>query len=104
MTHALRFAVEYRIENFIVGFFLFAVATGLPEITSAIVSSLKGVPELSAGDLIGSTFVNTSLQIGLATFFAYKLPVEAALRSRLIQSGVAISAIMLILFFADPLS
>lgn len=101
VSNAVRFAVVYKIENFAVGFFIFAVATGIPEITSAIVSSAKKIPELSASNLIGSTFVNTCLQVGLAALVAYKLPIEVFLRKRLKATCLAISAIMIILVF-DP--
>ncbi len=99
VTNAIRFSILYQIESFAIGFFIFAVATGLPEITSAIVSSIKKVPELSAGDLIGSTFVNLSLQLGIASIIAKHLSVEDHLRNRLFQTILIVSAIMLALLF-----
>lgn len=99
VNNAVRFSVVYRIESFIIGFFIFAVATGLPEITSAAVSSFKKVPELSAGNLVGSTFVNLSLQLGIASILAEKLPVQLLLRNRLLQSSITVTIIMTILFF-----
>ncbi len=99
VANAVRFALVYRVESFIIGFFIFAVATGLPEITSATVSSLTKVPELSAGNLLGSSFVNLTLQLGIASILARKLPIELTLRSRLLQTSITITFIMAIVFF-----
>lgn len=99
VSNAVRFSVVFQIESFIIGFFLFAVATGLPEITSAAVSSFKEVPELSAGNLIGSTFVNLSLQLGIASILARKLVVEAALHARLLRTIGTVTFIMIALLF-----
>lgn len=99
VSSAIEVSIIYRIQSFVIGFFLFAVATGLPELTSAIVSSLEKVPELSSGDLIGSAFVNLSLQLGVAIFVARCLPIEEKIRDRLIQTTAAVLLIMVLLLF-----
>lgn len=94
VSNAIRLSNVYRIESFLVGFFIFALSTGLPEITSAIVSSLKGVPALSAGDLMGSTLVNLTLLLGISAIIAKNLVVETSLRKRLIMTMSLILTIM----------
>lgn len=101
--NAIRASILFKIESFAIGFFLFAISTSLPEIISAIVSSIKKVPELSAGDLMGSTLANISLLLGICALIAKKLPIEEALRSRIFLTMILCLAILAtVLFF--PLS
>jgi cation:H+ antiporter len=95
VKNAIGFSFIYGIESFTIGFFIFAISTGLPEISSAIVSSVKKVPELSAGDLLGSTFVNTSLILGIVTLVAKEIEIEKHLRKQLLGT---IGCIILIFF------
>jgi len=81
--NAIGFSVIYKIETFTIGFFIFAISTGLPEISSAVVSTIKKVPELSAGDLMGSTFVNISFILGITIFLAKEVEVHPDLRKKL---------------------
>ena len=52
------------IPSFLFGSVFMSVSTGLPEIATAVISAFEGVPELSAGDLAGSSFINLSLILG----------------------------------------
>lgn len=94
---AVRYAVGlseiFGIKLFTIGFFLFAISTGLPEISSAIVSSLKGIPELSAGDLMGSTFVNMSLILGVIALIGKSIEIDLSLRKELLWTIFLILAI-----------
>lgn len=96
---AVRFSEIFQIHGFIIGFLIFAMATNFPEIISAIVSSLEKVPEFSSGDLIGSTFVNLTLQLGIASIIAKKLPIEIALRNHLTRNIAFIFAVLTLLIF-----
>lgn len=58
-------ANKFRINEFILGFFILAIITSLPEISIALVSSNES-PELSVGNLIGATIVILTLVIGLS--------------------------------------
>jgi len=58
------------IPSFIFGAVFISVSTGLPEIATAIISAYEGVPGLSAGDIIGSSFVNLTLVLGAAVLTA----------------------------------
>ena len=63
-----------------------SVSTGLPEIFTALVSTMQKVPELSAGDIIGSSLVNMTLVLGLTALTARKIPIEEKSR-RLIKAS-----------------
>ncbi|NGX27541.1 MAG: Inner membrane protein YrbG [Chlamydiae bacterium] len=95
VQNAIGFSVIYGIERFTVGFFIFAISTGLPEMSAAIVSSIKKVPELSAGDLMGSTFVNVSLILGISILLAKKIEIPPDMRKKLFGT---IGLIVLIFF------
>lgn len=60
-----RIASKFRINEFILGFFVLAIITSLPEISIALASSNE-VPELSLGNLIGATIVLLTLVLGIS--------------------------------------
>lgn len=101
--HCVKYSVEFSLlfhfESFAIGFFLFAVSTGLPEISSAIVSSLEKVPELSAGDLIGSSFFNLTGILGLVILLSKKIEIIKALRKRMLVTTSIILVISISLLF-----
>ena len=80
VQNAIGFSDIFGISRFTIGFFIFAISTGLPEISSTIVASLKGVPELSSGTLMGSTFINLTLSMGIVVTLAKKIEIESQLR------------------------
>ncbi|MDY6789518.1 MAG: hypothetical protein SVV03_06180 [Candidatus Nanohaloarchaea archaeon] len=86
---SVRYAVEITevigISSFTVGFIIISIATGLPEITTAILSSLEGVAGLSAGDILGSSLVNLSLVLGITTVAAGKIAVDKKHESVLLK-------------------
>lgn len=54
-------------NEFIVSFFLVAVATSLPEIFVSLASSINKVPSLSLGNIIGANIINLTLILGLVS-------------------------------------
>jgi len=99
VRNALGVSAIYGIEKFTIGFFIFAIATGLPEICSAIVSSIQKVPQLSAGDLMGSTFVNISLILGISAIIAKEIEIESSLRKNISGTIALIVAIFIGILF-----
>lgn len=86
VRYALAFSSLFGIQQFTVGFLIFAVSTGLPEISDAVVSSLNGVPELSLGDLSGSTTINMSFILGILILVGKEIEVSPHLRKKLIRT------------------
>jgi cation:H+ antiporter len=70
-----------RLKEFVVAFFLVAIAGSLPNFFLGISSALYGIPELSLGDVIGGNLVDLTIAAGLAAIFARSLPV----RERVLQ-------------------
>lgn len=90
VKNAVCFSNIFGIARFTIGFFLFAISTGLPEISSAVISSIKGIPELSSGVLMGSTFVNLSLFLGLVALLSGKIKLEDYLEKNLLWTSLLI--------------
>ena len=70
-----------RVNEFIASFFIVGLATSTPEITVSINSAMRGVPELSLGNLLGASIVILSLLVGLAAILSGKLSINRLLRN-----------------------
>ena len=57
-------------KEFVVAFFVMAFAASLPNFFIGITSALKGIPQLSFGDIAGNNLVALTLAVGLAALFA----------------------------------
>jgi len=62
-------AARFRVSPLIVSLLIVAFGTNLPELVVSISSIRQGVPELSLGNLIGSSVVNITLVFAAATLF-----------------------------------
>jgi cation:H+ antiporter len=67
-----RIAIFLKWREFILAFFLMAFGVSIPNFFVAIMSGLKGVPELSFGDVIGGNIFDLSLALGLAAIVSKK--------------------------------
>ncbi|MEX0649811.1 MAG: hypothetical protein WD200_02335 [Candidatus Andersenbacteria bacterium] len=74
-----RLSLRFKINEFITAFFFLGIATSIPEIAVAVFSAIRGVPELSFGNLIGANIVILTFMIGLAAVFSGKLSVHKAI-------------------------
>lgn len=60
------FAKSIGVSEFIIGLTIVALGTSFPELVSSIISTLKGLPELTIGSLLGSNIANIGLILGLS--------------------------------------
>ncbi|MDN3506401.1 MAG: hypothetical protein P0S96_04150 [Simkaniaceae bacterium] len=95
VRYALGVSKIFGIHQFTIGFIIFAVSTGFPEISAAVVSTLKNVPELSVGDLMGSTFVNISLMLGILALMRERIEISLSLRNKLFKVIALLALIFL---------
>jgi cation:H+ antiporter len=65
-----RVALFLRLKEFVVGFFIMAFATSLPNLFVGITAALNKIPQLSFGEVIGGNIVDLSLVIGLAALLS----------------------------------
>ena len=66
VNYSVRVADIFNLNVLFIGFALISVSTGLPELSIAISSVLRGVTDISAGDILGSNVCDVSLVLGLA--------------------------------------
>lgn len=86
-------------SEFVVSFVLVGIATTLPEFFVGISSALRGAPELSLGNVIGSNIVNLTLVAGLIILFSKSVKVQERVIKRdiWIVFGLAILPIIFLL-------
>lgn len=81
-------------REFVVAFFVMAFVGTLPNLFVGISSALKGIPELSFGEIVGGNVVDMTLAVGLALLIGGKaLPV----RSKMVQASTLFTTIIAIL-------
>jgi len=100
VENAIGVSLSFGIERFSIGFFIFAISTGLPEISSSIISSVKDVPELSVGNLMGASLVNMTLILGVVLLMAKKIQVEGDLKIQLYKT----IGLILLIFIGTAIS
>ncbi len=72
----MRLSKALGIREFVVGFFVMASASSLPNLFLGLTSASRGVPELSLGDVFGNNFVAMTLAVIVAIIFAQKKEIE----------------------------
>ncbi len=70
LDSGIKIAAALGIPPMIVGLTAVALGTSLPELVTAVSATLKGVPDLSVGNIIGANIMNMSLVAGTATVIA----------------------------------
>ena len=97
----MRIAKYLGWREFVVAFLVMAFASSLPNLFVGIFSALKGIPQLSFGDIVGGNVIDLTLAIALAVFFAGgSIPAE----SRTVQTTsifTIISAILPLFLILD---
>lgn len=66
VTSGSALAAALGIPSVIIGLTIIAVGASLPELVTAIISSRKGVPDLSIGNIAGANILNLSMITGTA--------------------------------------
>jgi cation:H+ antiporter len=59
----------FRINEYIISFFLVAIGTSLPELVVDLTAIRKKQYEIAIGDILGSCIVDASLSIGIGPLF-----------------------------------
>ncbi len=62
-------ASKLKISTFLIGFFMVAFATSVPEIASTAYASFKNADGVAIGNILGSNVTNIALIFGLALLF-----------------------------------
>jgi len=81
-------AERFEAPEFLVGFFLASLGTSLPELVFDITAIRKGSVALAIGDIVGSSFVDTTASVAIGPSIA---PTDVT--ADLLQRGIIISLI-----------
>ena len=57
-------------KEFVVAFFIMAVASSFPNLFIGFFSALHGIPELSFGDIVGGNLIDLTVGVALAALVA----------------------------------
>lgn len=81
-------------REFVVAFFVMAVAGSAPNLFIGINSALHGIPQLSFGEIVGGNVVDLTLAVALAVLIGGSaLPV----RSKMVQTSTIFTAVIAVL-------
>lgn len=80
-------------REFVVSFFVMALAGSIPNLFVGISSALQGIPQLSFGDIMGGNLIDLTLVVALATLVGKGIKGD----SRLIQSSAFFTTIVAVL-------
>ncbi len=85
----VRIAALLGVPEFAIGFFLASIGTSLPELVVTVTALRGGARDLALGDVLGASFVDSTLSIGIGpvfrtNVFAAGLAVRAALAAGLV--------------------
>lgn len=82
-------------REFVVAFFITAIAASLPNLFMGITSALQKIPELSFGDVVGGNIIDLTLAIALSVFFAKGR--EIPTQSRTVQTTLIFTIVAALL-------
>ena len=60
-------AIDFALPPILIGLFLIAIGTSLPELVVGATSALKGHSEMSIGNIVGSVIANSTLILGVTS-------------------------------------
>ena len=100
VDQSLAVAKKLKISGFLIGFTLLSIGTALPDIVISTFGSARGDTEFAISTFLGSALVNTTLLIGVLSFFTkYKLHKSDVDNNIPITLGASIFLLILLLLF-----
>lgn len=96
---AVAIAQSVGISQTVIGATIIAVGTSLPELTLDLKSFMKGHPALALGDIVGSSFINITLILGITLFLPSLVGTHVAMNLIVFQNVVLFSIITNLLFW-----
>lgn len=90
----IQVAKYLRWREFVVGFFVMAVATSLPNLFVDVNAALHGFPELAFGDVVGGNLVDLTIVMALAVLLSKK---GIRAKSKMVQKSAIFTAIIAVL-------
>ncbi len=92
-------AIRTRLGGMFVGLVLLAAATSLPELLTSFVAIREGLPNLAAGNLLGSNMVNMFMLVILDLIFYRQRILRSSLLKHALSGSLAVLMIGMAIFF-----
>jgi cation:H+ antiporter len=96
---AINIATSAGVSQQVIGATIIAFGTSLPEMTIGVKSILKGHPNLALGNIIGASFFNTTLILGITFFVPVLVGSPITLNMSVFQNLVVFSIIINLFFW-----
>lgn len=98
---AIEIAEELGVSEFLIAFFALSIGTSLPELMVALTAVRQGEPALAVGDIVGSSFADTTLSVGVGPLLFPVAVTSSEVVPAVIAAAVAIGAITIMLIRVD---
>jgi len=99
IVHAVSLATAYRLPKVVIGAVILGFGTSLPELGVSLDAALRGEPEVSIGNVVGSNIANVGLILGIGS-----LLVALRVERRVIRSDLpfGVLAALFLLLWVGP--
>ena len=91
----MRISRLFGIREFVLAFFVMAMASSIPNLFLGVTSALRGVSELSLGDVFGNNIIAMTVAVAASVFFARRKFIEA--EGQTVKTAMIFTAIAAIL-------
>ena len=75
----IKIAHYFRLNEFIISFVLFGIASSLPETFIAISSAIRNIPQIGVGTLIGSNIADLTIIMGIVAIYARNIKIKSTI-------------------------
>jgi cation:H+ antiporter len=99
VNSAISIATEAGISQQVIGATIIAFGTSLPELTIGLKSVFKGHASLAVGNIIGASFLNTTMILGITFFLPTLTGVPISLNMEIFQNLIIFSIITNLFFW-----
>jgi len=89
----VKIACFLKLREFVIAFFIIALAGSVPNFFFGIFSTFKGAPQLSFGDVVGGNVVDLTIVIALSVLLGQGLPAK----SRMVQGSAIFTSLIAVL-------
>ena len=75
----IKIAHYFRLNEFIISFVLFGIASSLPETFIAISSAIRNIPQIGVGTLMGSNIADLTIIMGIVAIYARNIKIKSTI-------------------------
>ncbi len=93
VRNAVTIANEFDVSPAIIGLFVIAVGTSMPELVTSIIAAIRGEPDLALGHVIGSNIFNSLLVLPISGVIAH-IPVPVGGIGDLVLSWILAASLI----------